>query len=162
MTPIPEPMADVRAQVAAMLDPTHPKKAALVVPGNEVPAVLADVIRVDRPSGTLLTLDPVRAAAFADGHDHDATMAWILGYPEDKGSVVAACGGDPVRTARAIQARDADGNVVTEAFTSPTWFDRTYQAIGEHVPAGGHLVVLTPTQAIGRRVVLRLVERANG
>ena len=162
MTPIPEPMADIQAQVAAMLAPEHPKKAVLIVPGNDVPSLDAAVIRVESENGTLLTRDPVRAAAFADGHGHDATMAWILGYPEDKAAVVAACGGEHVRLARAVQARDASGNVITEAFTSPGGFYQTCRAIGEHVPDGGELVVLTPIEAIVRRLTVRQSEIANG
>ena len=152
MTPIPEPTADVRAQIAAMLDPRHPKKAALVVPGNEVPAV-EDVIRVERSSGTLLTRDPVRAAAFADGHEHDATMAWILGYPEPKDAALAAC---PEAWLRVVQACDWQGNVITEALCSPGWLDRTGVALRRH----GDVRLLTVPEALGRRFALRCDEAA--
>ena len=161
MTPIPEPMCDLRAQVAALLDPMHPKRAVLIVPGNEVPPV-PGVRHIERSTGTLLTRDPARAAAFADGHEHDATMAWILGYPEDKGEVVRACGRMPEFVARAVQARDAAGAVVTEAFTSPVGLDRTVEAIRAHVPGGGVLTILSPIEAITRRIMLRVLERANG
>jgi hypothetical protein len=158
MTPVPEPAADICAQIKAMMDSEHPKQAVLIVPGNEAPAATAaGVYRVDRPAGVLMTRDPHRALAFADHSDDDAAMAWILGYPEHKAAVVAACCGEPIRLARAVQARDAEGNVVTEAFTSPVGLERTIEAISAHVPKGGELLIMTPTEAITRRLFLRAV-----
>lgn len=162
MIPIPEPAADVAAQVAAMLDPEHPKAAALVVRGNEVPFLPTPlgVYAVEQPIGTLLTRDAARADTFAERCD-DRTMAWILGYPESKDDVVANCDRRPIALARAVQARDHDGNVITEAFASPGGLARTMYVLKEHVPPGGVLAVLTPVDAIGRRLVLRELEAAN-
>lgn len=150
MTPVPEPAGDLRAQLAAVLDPSHPKAAMLVVPGNVVPAVPGDVCVITRPQGTLITRDLALAHDFIWGKTSEADMAQLLGYPEHKDAVVMACGGD-LSLARAVQARDAEGNVVTEAFASPAGFERTKTAIATHVPPGGSLVVLTPAAAILRR-----------
>lgn len=165
MTPIPEPACDVRAQIAAMLDVDHPKLAVLIVPGNDdlvpdLPTPLG-VYRVDTPVGVLLTRDAFCAELIAEDHC-DLHMAGVLGYPEEKAAVVNACGGRHVHLARAVQARDAEGSVVTEAFTSPAGFVRTVNAITEHVPAGGSLAILTPIEAIARRLTVRGVERAHG
>lgn len=161
MIPIAEPASDIRAQIAALLDPAHPKIAVYAVPANEkdIPDGLPPyVLSIKREEGTLLTTDPRRAALFGRRAD-DAAMAWLLGYPEDKGRVVARCGGDP-NLAIAVQARTREGAVVTEAFTSRPGLDATIDAIGRHVPAGGSLELLRPQDAVGRRLVLRVTEKA--
>lgn len=156
MTPVPEPVCDINAQVAAMLDGGHPKRAVLVVPGNAVPSV--DVaFRIERAAGTLLTNDRARADAFVEGHADEGAMAWILGYPQDKTAIMVECGNNAMFLARAVQARDEQGSVVTEAFAAPSGLAMTQEVIGEHVPAGGGLMVLTPVDAIVRRVLLRLL-----
>lgn len=155
MTPIPEPPRDIRAQIDAVLDPSHPKRAIFMVPADAkfLPYVY-DAHIVERPEGTLLTTDAELAALFAASAD-DRTMATILGYPEAKPDVVERCGGNPALIARAVQARDAAGNVITETFTSPPGLKRAVEALREHAPPGGELVVLTPIAAIARRVALR-------
>lgn len=156
MTPFPEPDCDMRAQIGALFDPNHPKTAVFVVPGNEsaIPATApATLLVVSRPEGTLLTTDRRSAALYAERGADDAVMAHILGYPEHKSDVVAACGGNPLR-AKAIQALDAHGSVVTEAFTSPSGEAATIEAIRAHVPRGGSLRALTPVEAIVRRLSL--------
>ncbi len=163
MTPIPEPACDIRAQIAAMLDDGHPKLAVLLVSGNEdlVPDLSPEIQRVDSSGGILLTRDGFCASMIRDGFD-DLKMASILGYPEDKALVVERCGGEHVRLARAVQARDGEGSVVTEAFASPEGLDMAIEAMTGHVTRGGYLAILTPTEAIARRIILRAAERANG
>lgn len=159
MTPVPEPASDVLAQIAAMLDPNHPKRAALVVPGNVMPDETRGKAHiVERPEGTLITTDPELAALYARRAD-DQAMAVILGYPEHKDDVVRNCR-ENFMLARAVQARDAAGNVLTEAFASPVGLGRTMAAIASHVPPGGQLVVMTPVDAIIRRLTLRAQEGA--
>lgn len=156
----PEPVADVVAQINAALDPLHPKPAAFVVPGNVVPGRLPPSAHVvSRPEGTLITLDAALAAQFAAGAD-DATMAAVLGYPESKLDVIRNCAGDCAR-ALAVQARDAEGNVVSEALCSPSGLSRTVAVMSAHVPAGGQLKILTPTAGIERRLMLRAAESVN-
>jgi hypothetical protein len=157
VTPIPEPAADLRAQLAAVLDPSHPKVAMLVVPGNEIPEIPPDLCVVTRPEGTLITRELWEALNFLYGYTSDSDMALMLGYPENKDDVVRSCGGD-LSLARAVQARDAGGNVVTEAFASPDGLQRTISVLSHHVPHGGALVALTPVEAICRRVALRCKE----
>lgn len=82
-------------------------------------------------------------------------MAEVLGYPEAKPDVVAGCEGRPIASAKAVQARNKDGWVITEAFTSPKWLGITQAELQKHVPKGGAIVVLTPIEAIGRRLLLR-------
>ena len=112
-----------------------------------------------RPEGRLVTLDKALALSFRHApyelDAFDAVMAGLLGYPEAKPDVIAACDGRPIAKARAVQARDAEGWVITEAFTSPKWLGITQAEIRKHVPSGGTLVVLTPIEAIGRRLLLR-------
>lgn len=163
MTPVPEPAADLVAQLAAVVDPEHPKRAMLVVPGNAVPAELPDHVYVcARVEGTLITGSAIIASLFdhvptMNGALDDASMASILGYPEDKSEVIQNCAGDLTR-ALAVQARDAAGNVVTEAFASPPGLFRTATALTGHVPSGGYLVTLTPAASITRRLALRAKE----
>lgn len=150
MTPIPEPAADLLAQLAAVLSPTHPKRAMLIVPSSGV------YVRT-RPEGTLITTDKTLADHFGHAAD-DVTMAAILGYPEHKADVVKNCGGEPLR-AVAVQARDANGNVITEAFASPVGLEQTVNALQPHVPEGGMLMILSPLDAIARRFARCAQER---
>lgn len=160
VSPIPEPKSDLAAQIAAMLDLGHPKNSVFIVPGNDAPDVPPGICKVVRPEGTLLTRDPACAEAFRAAAD-DVTMARILGYPEEKYEAVAACDGN-LSGGHMVQARDASGNVITEAFASPVGLERTRSAMMAHVPTGGSLVVLSATQSIMRRLELRAAEHADG
>jgi len=157
--PIAEPAGDIRAQLAAVMDPDHPKRACFVVPedAGQVPYVLNAYIEA-RPEGVLVTRDLGLALLFrdvlADTDAFDRRMALILGYPEAKPDVVAACDGNPLH-AWAAQARDAGGNVVQECFVTPDGARAACDALWQHVPVGGELVMLRPADAIWRRVMLR-------
>lgn len=162
MTPVPEPHSDLLAQLAAVLDPAHPKVAMLLVPGNEneIPvSLVGSACVVSRPEGTLITCDAARAAAFKRGPVDAPLMARILGYPEDKDEVVRRCEvtGDASQV-RAVQARNAQGAVITEAFASYAGLQPTIRALAEHVPLGGELVVLWARESILRRVSRRFAE----
>ncbi len=163
ITPVPEPDSDIRAQIAAMLDQAHPKMAVLIVPGNEVPDLPSPlgVYRVETENGTLLTRDAFSASLIANDPS-DLNMAAVLGYPEDKWLVGERCGGEHVVLARAVQARDGNGNVVSEAFASPVGLVDTVRALEEYIPDGGYLAVMMPADAIMRRIALRLAEATNG
>lgn len=145
----PEPKCDILAQVRAMLDPRHPKKAVFLCPYNDVPIVPPDVERITRPEGTLLTRDPELARLFAEGPRDDMTMATILGYPEDKGTALRK------GVAWVLQACDAWENVITEAVCSEEGFDATFEALRQHGP----IRPLTPLAAQIRRIRLRLAEK---
>ena len=159
--PIPEPAADIEAQLAALLDPGHPKRACFLVPGNLPPGVLAADTQI-RPEGVLLTQDPALARLFRDAPEDvagfDRAMAAILGLPEAKPDAEARCGGDPTR-ARVVQARDTQDRVVTEALASPVRLALAVAEMRRHVPAGGRLVVLSLAQVLERRRRLRQQEQ---
>jgi hypothetical protein len=160
--PVAEPAGDIRAQLAAVMDPAHPKAACFMVPQDAhlVPLVLNAFIEA-RPEGTLVTTDEALADLFRyapdDPYDFDRTMAQILGYPEDKALVVSRCRGEPAVHARAVQARDAGGHVVCETFASPQGFLGACEAMAKHVPPGGQLVILGAAGAIARRIAMRWI-----
>jgi hypothetical protein len=161
MTPEPEPPGDIRAQLAAVLDPSHPKLAAFLVPEDATNLTMPQegipgVIVVRRDEGVLVTTDRARAEMFRRSAD-DTTMAEILGYPEPKDLVVERCPHPPGRHARCVQARDRDGHVVTEACCSGIGLLPTCAELQRHVPPGGELVIMMPIAAIARRVALRWI-----
>lgn len=167
MTPVPEPAGDIRAQIAATLDHNHPKRACYMVPEDaerlDLKALPQGIYAAQRAEGTLVTTDLELAELFdgapAETGAFDRVMAEILGYPEDKATAVARCRGKPARHARAVQARDAAGHVITEIFASPVGFLPACAAMQAHVPAGGRLVIMSPAAAISRRVAMRWVEQ---
>jgi hypothetical protein len=158
---VPEPEGDIRAQLRAMLDPDHPKRAVFVVPEDRdrITERLPKVFVENRPEGTLLTKSDQLATAFlcapSDEQGFDRVMAKILGLPQDKRSVFLACEGRPMARARIVQATDADGWVVTEAAAGPDQLQHTSVVLQSHVPHGGSLRVMTPIEALGRRMLLR-------
>jgi len=162
MIPTPEPVRDIRAQIAAVLDPAHPKRACFLVP-EDFQSIRHDhrddVYLKARPEGALLTMDlgliTVFQTAPSDQDGFDRAMAEILGYPEAKPDVVTACEGKPFARAKVVQARDKDGSVITEACCSPGWLEVTQDTLRSHVTQGGSLVVLTPLEVLGRRILLR-------
>lgn len=144
-TIMPEPAGDVAAQVRAVADPNNPKDAAFLAQGTPVPSTLPlGVSRVNRPEGTLLTTNPTKGAAFAEGPHTDEKMAAILGYPETKQQAGAA--GPPT----VVQGRDAQGNVVYESVASQEGVPVALQAAQAAVP-GGTVHTLTPEEALARR-----------
>jgi hypothetical protein len=166
MTPVPEPAGDIRAQLAAVLDPTHPKRACFLVPGD------AERLKLDglpkgayaavRDEGTLVTRERQLAVAFecADSATDafDTAMAEILGLPEAKPLMVERCRGQPELYARAVQARDAGGHVVCETFASPIGFLGACKVMAKHVPPGGQLVTIGAVIAISRRIAMRWLD----
>lgn len=158
---VPEPEGDIRAQLKAMLDPDHPKRAVFVVPQDRerITTPLPTVFAENRPEGTLFTKSDQLATAFlcapSDEEGFDRVMAKILGLPQDKAKVFLACEGRPMARARIVQATDADGWVVTEAAAGPGQLKETSEALQNHVPPGGQLRVMTPIEALGRRLLLR-------
>jgi hypothetical protein len=161
MMPFAEPAGDIRAQLAAVMDPTHPKRATFLVPENfaELPGGLDGMHVVARPEGVLVTTDEALADAFRRAPKKtdafDRAMAGILGLPEAKPDMVRACGGKPATNGWAVQARDTGGNVVTECFVSPSALPAAWDQMQAHVPPGGQVVVMPPIEAIGRRVLRR-------
>ena len=89
------------------------------------------------------------------GEAFDRTMAVLLGIPEDKWSVAQRCDGRPELYSRSVQARDGQGNVISEAFASPQGLHATVIALEAHVPPDGALVIMKPVDAISRRIATR-------
>lgn len=140
----PEPRLDVTAQLAALLDPEHPKDTVWLASGTPVPAIDApDIVRVDHPAGVLLTTDADKASRFA-AEPSDDTLADILGYVEPKGAVT----GEPV----VVQARAPSGGVVLEMGCSPGALDLALDRAKAH----GAVFVLPLSAAMLRRAVLYL------
>lgn len=123
----PEPLCDVQAQLAALRDPAHPKRAVWVSacspslrenpnPGasrgnGENPDACALVL----PAGTLYGEDAVLAAL--ERRPDDATLARLLDYVEPKSALGSGC--LPV-----VQALDKNGFVILEMVSS-------WQRVGE-------------------------------
>jgi hypothetical protein len=148
---VPEPEADIDAQLKALHDPSHPKAAVFLAPGNEISgrSVGPEVRLVRRREGTLLTTDPKRATYFETRPMiTDDDLALLLDYPESKADVFARGGG------LVVQARDAGGHVITEAYASGQRLADTVAALSRHASLGGRLFVLTPAEALARRVAL--------
>jgi hypothetical protein len=152
--PTAEPPGDIQAQIAAVIDADRPKRAAFLVHADraQIPyCIRAEII--ERDEGTLITTFEPAADLFKQAgtaaDEFDTAMAIILGIPEQK------CRGRTELYARAVQARDGDGNVVQEAFASPAGLHETVIALEAHVPAGGILVIMPPVAAIQRRIDLR-------
>jgi hypothetical protein len=159
MTPVPEPAGDIRAQLQATLDPTHPKRACFLVPGDaehlKLDALPEGAYAAVRPEGTLITADKQLAEFFetipSETRVFDTAMAGILGLTEVKPLVRPLDG-------RAVQARDAQGHVIIETFVSPTGLLDACAEMQRHVPPGGELVILGSISAIARRIAMRWVD----
>jgi len=163
---VPEPEGDIRAQLRAVIDPKHPKRACFATRENygiALPPDACDEVETyteKRREGCLFTIDEALAKAFRIAPAEpeaafDKAMAEILGYPEAKPDVLLACQGRLFTLARVVQARDTQDWVVHEAMTSPAMLGYTTEELQKHVPSGGRLVVSTPADVIRRRLALR-------
>ncbi len=123
-------MRDLRAQVNALLDTSHPKDAVFIASGN--------AYVVERLEGVLITTSKAKAEAYRNAETiTDADLASILGYPQTKAP------GDCV----VVQALDKHGSVITEAVSSRASCVQTMQALKDH----GRLQVVSPLDALARR-----------
>jgi hypothetical protein len=146
---IPELECDIDAQIAALLDPDHPKEAVFLARGNSLGnRKLPPWIFVEcRAEGTLLTNRAHVAASFQAAEPlTDDLLAAILGYPESKADLIGR--GDPL----VAQALDAKGCVVFEAGCSKAGLDAALAAAAEQVPEGGCVHMTTVEDALGRRI----------
>ncbi|MDE2105396.1 MAG: hypothetical protein KGL39_49675, partial [Patescibacteria group bacterium] len=155
----PEPASDIRAPIAAMADPDHPKDSVFVAAGNEgaIPENLPPGVRkVSRTEGTLLTTDSAKADEYkAAGEITDIQLARLLGYPEPKAAALAS--GTPV----AVQAKDAEGNVIQEMVSSPQGLPAAVAAARQQTPEGGQVAVVSPIEAQARRAAPPTMEYAE-
>ena len=107
----PEPAGDIAAQMAALVDPLHPKRAVWVSAGTVVGAVVGAVPRLSLPAGTLYArlgdLDALVAEPSLE------TLARILDYVECRSPALAGFFQLPV-----VQALSPAGWVVQEQLVS--------------------------------------------
>jgi hypothetical protein len=147
---LPEPVADVAAQIGAVADPRSPKSSAFMAKGTKVPRTLpAGLVKATRPEGTLVTKSPAQAKQFAKAKTvTDAGMARQLGYPESKRQAIAS--GAP----RVVQGRTPSGAVAHESVASPAGVPAAARAAARAVP-GGRVAVMSPLAALFRRAVMK-------
>lgn len=107
----PEPAGDIAAQMAALVDPGHPKRALWVSLGTPLVPVFDDLARVTTSVGWLYAaprlLRRFKAAPSLE------TLARILDYVECRSPGLSGFFQLPV-----VQAVDADGWVVQEQLVS--------------------------------------------
>jgi hypothetical protein len=147
---LPEPVADVAAQIGAVADPRSPKTSAFIAKGTKVPRTLPPgVTKASRPEGTLVTSKPQQAKQFAKARAvTDVGMARQLGYPESKRQAIAS--GAP----RVVQGRTPSGAVAHESVASPGGVRAAVRAARAAVPSG-RVVVTSPLAALFRRAVMK-------
>jgi hypothetical protein len=110
----PEPICDIQAQLRALLDPGHPKRAVWIAEGTVFFMLQADGIAD-------LTL-PGQGTLYASEHDcgrledepTEERLAELLDYVEPKSGIIA----QPALWYPVVQARDADDHVVWEQIAS--------------------------------------------
>jgi hypothetical protein len=147
---LPEPVADVAAQIGAVADPRSPKSSAFMAKGTKVPSTLPPgLVKATRPEGTLVTNSPQQAKQFTKGKMTEAAMAKQLGYPESKRHAIAS-GAAP----RVVQGRTPSGAVAHESVASPGGVPAAARAAARAVP-GGRVVVTSPLAALFRRAVMK-------
>jgi hypothetical protein len=107
----PEPSGDIAAQIGALVDPGHPKRAVWVSAGTVVGVVVGAVPRLSLPAGTLYArlgdLDALVAEPSLE------TLARILDYVECRSPGLSGFFQLPV-----VQALSPDGWVVQEQLVS--------------------------------------------
>jgi hypothetical protein len=141
-----EPAGDIAAQIAAMVEPGHPKDAVFVARGTGMPQTIpSGVTVIVKKDGTYLTTNPQKAASIRGLKKiTDKQRAAFLDIPESK-SEVATGPGLPV----AVSAKDAAGNVVAQAAT-PLAGPNT-AAVAAQTPPGGVTDVQTIPDALAER-----------
>jgi hypothetical protein len=150
----PEPLCDIRAQLAALGDPAHPKRAVWVARGTTIPIPLGlvDVCAVSVAGGTLFARDWEDCQYLLDDPS-DETLATILGYIEPKSEIIA----QPAVWWPVVQARNVQGCVVWEQLSS---WQRVAQTT-ERARLYGRLAVCTMDECTQRRVRLIAAEEKD-
>lgn len=146
---VPEPAADVHAQITALADPKNPKDAVFLAAGTPLPPNLSSIDGLhvaSRPEGTLLTTNPAKADAYRTAQAvSDPLMAHLLGYPETKPEAIAS--GNPV----VVQGTDPAGAVVAETLASPQGVPAAEAAVQAQTPPGGTVAVRPPEDVTAER-----------
>lgn len=146
---VPEPAADVHAQLTALADPKNPKDAVFLAAGTPLPQGLQTIDGLhiaSRPEGTLLTTNPAKADAYRTAQTvSDPLMARLLGYPETKPEAISS--GNPV----VVQGTDPAGAVVAETLASPQGIPAAEAAVQAQTPPGGAVAVRAPEAVTDER-----------
>lgn len=140
---MPEPIEDVEAQIAAMLDQNSKKDTVFIATGTPVPAVPEGVRRVDTSLGTVLTTSPVKeglAKLDADNMTSEA-MGKLLDYTTPKAQ----------SDGTVVQALNNQGRVVWEEVTNRDNLEKSLARAQEMVPEGGSTNVDTVDKVLARR-----------
>jgi hypothetical protein len=146
---VPELERDIDAQILALADDDHPKRAVFLARGNAIgDRKLPSGLFVEgRREGTLITTDPAMALYFRNAeYVTDFDLAAMLSYPEAKADVLLSDEGV------VVQAMSADGCVIYEAAASPARHLETVAVAQSQMPTGGKVVVTTPQAALHRRI----------
>lgn len=109
-----EPLCDIAAQISALFDPLHPKRAVWISDGTEF-------VMVEDADLDSLTL-PGKGTLYASAHDcgrladdpSEELLAALLDYTEPKSGIIA----QPAVWWPVVQARDRAGCVVWEQIAS--------------------------------------------
>lgn len=151
-----EPLCDIEAQLRALLDPDHPKRAVWISRGTPDHAMTQfavadgyDALKLD--AGTLYASEH-DCGRLADDPSEE-TLSVILDYTEPKsGIALQSAVWWPV-----VQARDTEGHVVWEQISS-------WARIGETLRRAilyGRPAVCTMTEVLSRRARLVAKEEAD-
>jgi hypothetical protein len=144
----PEPLCDIRAQVAALRDPAHPKRAVWVSYSNPVamPLDCDDWIKpFHMPHVGTLYASEHDCGRLADDPSEEM-LSIILDYIEPKSGIIA----QPAVWWPVVQARDAQDCVVWEQLSS---WQRVAQATAR-ARLYGRLAICTMDECCQRRARL--------
>lgn len=147
--PLREPRRDLLAQIRALLDPQHPKLCVFIPEGKSEVTRLdfpKDAFVVHRKEGIFITLSSFIAEALWDRETiTEDDMAKLLDYPQSKDKI------DP-DLAVVVQAKDAQGCVITECLVNKDKLQLALDRLGKHKPKDGTLEVHSPAEVLARRM----------
>jgi len=147
---MPEPSSDINAQIAAMTDPKHPKDTVYIAgirSGTPIPAIPKGVSKIFKGGdGLYLTTNPDKAKAILNIHGPltDKQRASLLGIPQSKLEVASQIGPKV-----AVTAKDAAGNVVMQAATTPG--GPNVKAVQDQTPVDGTTEITPITEVLEER-----------
>jgi hypothetical protein len=137
-----EPVSDIEAQLAALRDPDHPKRAVWI--SGKAPAIPVQGLppRLYLDAGTLIASREDGARLLADPTEE--TLSQLLGYVESKTEAIA---GSLPSEPLVVQARDQNDAVVLEMLSSLGRFREAAIRAGTQ----GKVCIMTMTACLNRR-----------
>jgi hypothetical protein len=110
----PEPLCDIYAQISALIDPDHPKRAVWISEATRFVGLMDDdIAQLDLPGRGTLYASEHDCGRLADDPSEE-TLSVILDYTEPKSGIIA----QPAVWYPVVQAHDARGCVVWEQIAS--------------------------------------------